>query len=225
MVAHNNYLRTSCNPAQRSPHGEGAKEVAVMVDDTPAMATDEPTVAALATGEAGQCDDADELAVAVGELLSELTGFIRQMKRGIGRMSATTRRDGIEYAAFGLLAHLVTEGPKRTTALAESVYADPSTVSRQTAALVRNGLLERQPDPEDGRASILAATPDGERVFHEHRKEHCLRMADILAHWRVADVRRLTNLLTRLNRDTNAYCQEAGYDHPDSVIELRGRRP
>ena len=196
-----------------------------MVDDTPTTAAGEATVTSLETDDRTGPDDPAELAAAVGDLLNELTGFIRQMKRGIGQMSATTRRDGIEYAAFGLLAHLVTEGPKRTTALAESVHADPSTVSRQTAVLVRHGLLERRPDPEDGRASILAATPDGERVFHEHRKEHCLRMADILAGWPVDDVRRLTNLLTRLNRDSNAYYQHAENDHQGSVIELRGRRP
>jgi len=209
----------------RQSVSNGAKEVAVVVDDTPTTAADEATVTALTTDDPPHRDDTAQRAAAVGELINELTGFIRQMKRGMVRISATTRRDGVEYAAFGLLAHLVTEGPKRTTALAESVHADPSTVSRQTAALVRHGLLERRPDPEDGRASILAATPDGERVFHEHRTEHCVRMADILAGWPVADVQRLTNLLTRLNRDSNAYYQQTEHDQPGSVIELRGRRP
>ena len=44
-------------------------------------------------------------------------------------------------------------------ALAAAVHSDPSTVSRQVAALVRAGLIERQADPEDGRASVLVPTP------------------------------------------------------------------
>jgi DNA-binding MarR family transcriptional regulator len=213
MVVHNNYLRTSCN---------GAKEVAVVADKTPTTAG-EATVTALVADDVTEAEQPGEFTDAVDQLLHQLTGFIRQMKRGIGKLSGA-RRDGVEYAAYGLLAHLVVDGPKRTTALAEAVHADPSTVSRQTAALVRHGLLERRPDPEDGRASILAATADGQRVFTEHRRDHCLRMADILANWPVSDVRRLTDLLSRLNNDANTYYQRPESDQPGSVIEMRGRR-
>ncbi|HWC84281.1 MAG TPA: MarR family transcriptional regulator [Pseudonocardiaceae bacterium] len=203
-----------------------------MVDETPTTTAGEATVTALAANETmpdqeprTPDDDAGsgEFTEAVDDLLRQLTGFVRSMKRGIGKLSGL-RRDGIEYAAYGLLAHLVVEGPRRTTALAEAVHADPSTVSRQTAALVRHGLLERRPDPEDGRASILAATPDGERVFQENRRDHCLRMAEILADWPVDDVKQLTSLLSRLNLDANAYYQHTDGDPNGAVIELRGRR-
>ena len=52
------------------------------------------------------------------------------------------------------------EGPHRSNALAEAVHSDPSTVSRQIAALVKVGYVERRPDPADGRACLLAATDE-----------------------------------------------------------------
>lgn len=140
----------------------------------------------------------------VEALTSQLMRFVGLMKRraaGFGGASA----GGIEYAAYGLLAHLVVYGPKRTTALAESVHADPSTVSRQTAALVRHGLLERRPDPVDGRASILAATPEGERVFEVNRVRVNKTMATILEEWSRPDVDRFAGLLSRLNTDLEAH--------------------
>ena len=46
--------------------------------------------------------------------------------------------------------------------------ADPSTVSRQVASLVKAGLVERQADPDDGRASILVPTELGRAKVREH---------------------------------------------------------
>ena len=72
--------------------------------------------------------------------------------------SRSTSGDGVEWAAYGLLFQLVNDGPRRSSALAETACVDPSTVSRQVAQLVKAGLVERQSDPEDGRASLLVAT-------------------------------------------------------------------
>ena len=64
----------------------------------------------------------------------------------------------VEWSAHVLLRCLAHEGPMRAGALAEMLQSDPSTVSRQVAALVKDGLLERQADPADGRASLLVLT-------------------------------------------------------------------
>lgn len=85
----------------------------------------------------------------------ELIRLIRLIERG---KVAKAREDGVERAAYVLLARLVIEGPHRSNALAEAVHSDPSTVSRQIATLVRIGYVERRPDPADGRASLLILT-------------------------------------------------------------------
>ena len=91
--------------------------------------------------------------------------------------------DGVERAAYVLLARLVLKGPRRSNALAESVHSDPSTVSRQVAGLVRAGLVERRPDPEDGRATLLAATDEGLRVFEANRDRRHREIGAMTAHW------------------------------------------
>ena len=52
---------------------------------------------------------------------------------------------------------VINDGPICASALAEMVQSDPSTISRQVAALVRDGLLKRRADPIDGRARISRA--------------------------------------------------------------------
>ena len=70
-----------------------------------------------------------------------------------------------------------------SSALAEMLQADPSTVSRQVQTLVKDGFVERRADPEDGRAALLVVTKLGEQVYADHkllRNEHYQLM---LADW------------------------------------------
>ena len=133
-------------------------------------------------------------------VLDQVVRFVRMMKRASAKF-ASQQRDGIEQAAYFLLAVLVTEGPQRTTALAETVHSDTSTVSRQVGALVRHGLVERQADPADGRACLLAPTDEGLRVFEENRKQRSQWLADVLKDWSEEDRQTLTRLFGRLNTD------------------------
>ena len=106
---------------------------------------------------------------------------------------------GIEWAAYALLFQLVSDGPKRSSALAEAVCVDPSTVSRQVAELVKAGLVERVPDPADGRASLLVATERGHVVHAARRARRVATFGRIVADWPADDVATLTDLLARFN--------------------------
>ncbi len=112
---------------------------------------------------------------------------------------AATSGDGVEWAAYGLLFQLVGGGPRRSSVLAEAACVDPSTVSRQVAQLVKAGLVERQSDPEDGRASLLVATERG-RAAYAAKQEHRERLfAHLLESWSESDAVALTELLSRFN--------------------------
>ncbi len=113
--------------------------------------------------------------------------------------SRSTSGDGVEWAAYGLLFQLVNDGPRRSSVLAETACVDPSTVSRQVAQLVRAGLVERQSDPEDGRASLLVATERGREVYTAKQKNRQRMFAQVLDGWSAEDVDALTDLLTRFN--------------------------
>jgi DNA-binding MarR family transcriptional regulator len=137
----------------------------------------------------------DDLALA-DEVSGQLIRLLRLMDRRQTQYQAE-HPDAVERATYFLLVHLVKGGPQRAGALAEAVHSDPSTISRQVAQLVRLGLVERTADPEDGRATLLAATAEGRRVFEENRRVRVERTAEMLEDWSAADRRKLAELLGR----------------------------
>jgi DNA-binding MarR family transcriptional regulator len=141
----------------------------------------------------------DELAIAdaVG---SQLIRLVRLIERKLVQYQAE-HPDAVERATYHLLVHLVKDGPRRAGSLAEAVHSDPSTISRQIGHLVRLGLVERTADPVDGRATLLAATEEGRRVFEENRRIRNERIVEMLESWSVDDRRALSELLTRFTSD------------------------
>lgn len=102
-------------------------------------------------------------------------------------------------AGYNLLACLVRSGPQHANALAAALYMDKSMISRITKHLLELSLLERRPDPHDGRAFFLAATPQASRRVDEVRARRRRELHSYLSEWDVADIRQLTALLSRLN--------------------------
>jgi DNA-binding MarR family transcriptional regulator len=121
------------------------------------------------------------------------------------RLVGMTSRAKAQFASAVVLAHLVLAGPQRTTALADAVHSDTSTVSRQVSALVQHGLVERKADPQDGRACLLVATEAGLDTFNRARAERTKHIAAMLDDWPVSDRRTLVMLLDRFNDDFENY--------------------
>ncbi|MBC8090403.1 MAG: MarR family transcriptional regulator [Pseudonocardia sp.] len=142
-------------------------------------------------------DDELDTADAVG---TQLIRLVRLIERTQAHYQAANP-DGVERATYILLVHLVKDGPQRAGALADSVHSDPSTISRQIAQLVKLGLVERTADPEDGRATLLAATVEGVRVFEENRRTRNERIAALIAHWSAAERTLFAELLSRFTTD------------------------
>jgi DNA-binding MarR family transcriptional regulator len=140
----------------------------------------------------------------VDALSSELVRLVRLVDRVRADCVAQCRGE-LEQAAYVLLSRLLTDGPQRISALAEAVHSDPSTVSRQTTQLVARGLVERRPDPQDGRAARLTPTEAGLAVHDEHRRTRNQHIAAVLTGWPTQDVRQLVALLGRLNTDFENY--------------------
>jgi DNA-binding MarR family transcriptional regulator len=108
---------------------------------------------------------------------------------------------GIDKTAMTLLGALTHIGPVRSNALAEAVYSDPSTISRQVAALVKDGLIERRADPDDGRASLLAVTDKGRELLETRHRQKSCSIARMWAHWPEGDRERFVELLERFVAD------------------------
>ncbi len=137
----------------------------------------------------------------VADLADNFIHLVRTFTKARSRWLAAAALD-VEWSAHVLLKVLHAEGSMRASALAECVQSDPSTVSRQVAALVRDGLLERRADPGDGRASLLVCTPKADAVLADHDEIRINHFVDMLAGWEHQDVTQLSVLLRRF---TDAY--------------------
>src|SRR6478609_2759565 len=91
---------------------------------------------------------ADELMADSADIGSAVVDLMRQLHGIKARLAAGPEAD---HSPLFLLVKLAHTGPQRASALADLVGADPSTVSRQVASLVKAGFVDRQADPNDGR--------------------------------------------------------------------------
>jgi DNA-binding MarR family transcriptional regulator len=127
----------------------------------------------------------------------------RTVRRSKARLLAAAGND-VESATQVLLHAVEAEGPMRASALAASVQADLSTVSRQVTALVGRGLLERQADQLDGRASLLAVTGAGRAAIAEHERGRQAFFDEVLTGWSAEELRQFAR---QMERFTTAYDQ------------------
>lgn len=90
------------------------------------------------------------------------------------------RAAGLTPARLSTLSVLVFGGARTLGELAEAEQVTAPTMSRLAAALEEEGLLRREPHPEDGRSVVLEATAEGRRLMEEGRDRRVARMADLL---------------------------------------------
>ena len=131
------------------------------------------------------------------QLAARLGDAMMGLSRQWAAVAAQLAKLGIDRTAMMLLGTLTSIGPARSNALAEAVYSDPSTISRQVAALVKDGLIERRADPDDGRASLLAVTEKGRELLETRHRQKSCSIARMWAHWPGEDRERFIELLER----------------------------
>jgi DNA-binding MarR family transcriptional regulator len=138
------------------------------------------------------------------ETRDRLTSSLAQLVRTGRHVSAraATQLYG-ELPSFGwaLLVPLERGGDQRCSALAQQVGVDVSVASRQLAVLERLGHVERRPDPQDGRASLLRLTPSGVEALAAARALRAEWSLSALSGWDESDARLLSELLDRLVAD------------------------
>ena len=147
------------------------------------------------------------------ETRDRLTSSVAQLVRAGRHVStrAATQLYG-ELPSFGwaLLVPLQRDGDQRCSALARQVGVDVSVASRQLAVLERLGYVERRPDPQDGRASLLRLTAAGAHALDATRTLRAEWALTALAGWDESEACLLSELLDRLVSDL----ETAGSGHP-----------
>lgn len=100
---------------------------------------------------------------------------------------------------YAVLSHLCPGGARRASDLASAEGADASTMSRRLAGMTERGLVERVPDPADGRAWLVRASDAGVAAFAAERRRRVALVTDRVADWNAADVHHLAELIGRLS--------------------------
>jgi DNA-binding MarR family transcriptional regulator len=137
----------------------------------------------------------------VEALADTMVDLVRTFNRSRQHWLAVAEHD-VEWSALAVLKYLHNGGPRRAGAIADHLQFDASTVSRLVASLVKDGLLERRADPEDGRASILVLTPQADAVLAEHQAARITYFAEMLTGWTPDEV---STFATALGRFTESY--------------------
>jgi DNA-binding MarR family transcriptional regulator len=137
---------------------------------------------------------------AYAALERELGVFMRRARAAADRMSRAVHPE-LDFAAYGLLVYLREHGPARPSDLAGYVGVGKATISRQLKVLEDLRLIERRPDPADGRAHLLALTGEGSRRLNAVGSARSEHFRERLSSWPEEDVRTLATLLARLNAD------------------------
>ncbi len=102
------------------------------------------------------------------------------------RQHAPRVHPGVEPGSYPILFNLVA-GPQRVSLLAEHVYSDVSTVSRQVTTLVSFGLLDKVSDPQDGRACMVSLSTDGAALVEHLKAVRGQWFAQVLHDWEPSD--------------------------------------
>jgi DNA-binding MarR family transcriptional regulator len=114
------------------------------------------------------------------------------------RFRARVDGDSVEPSQASLLYVLTTHGAMRLGDLAETLRLDASTVSRHVHQLGERGLIDREPDPEDGRARIIAISPAGRAALTHTFDQRRAFITEAMSDWSCADRDRLRDDVLRL---------------------------
>lgn len=140
--------------------------------------------------------DSDDLAVD----RQRIGAAWRELRRGASmlRFRALLYGDELEMGQVDALDLLVALGPCRMRDLADSLRVDASTATRTVARLADQGLVVREPDPDDAR-SVLVRLSDRGAAAHATMNERRRQLFDeVLGGFEPAELHQFAGLLERL---------------------------
>jgi DNA-binding MarR family transcriptional regulator len=135
---------------------------------------------------------------------------ITESQRSQRRMQRHAELD-LDSSAFVALVHLAEREPQRLARLAADLWVDPSVISRKVDLLEARGLVRREPDPSDARATLIHVTEEGSAAAMRLVRARSASIGESVADWSAEDRSRFAKLLERFIDDVTAR-----YDRDDS---------
>jgi DNA-binding MarR family transcriptional regulator len=105
----------------------------------------------------------------------------------------------MQTAGYLVLRYVMANEPIRSSDVASALSMDKSAVSRQLTVLRDSGLVDTQPDPGDGRATLVVASAKAHERLDEFRVELKSDYRRVLADWDAAEIADFARLLQKFN--------------------------
>ncbi|HWU21780.1 MAG TPA: MarR family transcriptional regulator [Nocardioides sp.] len=136
--------------------------------------------------------------VALGALESEIGALLGRARRVVAERARMLHPD-LQAGSYLILGYVRQNGPLRATDIGEAFAIDKGSISRHVQQLIDLDLVERQPDPQDGRAFLLTATEHGcaqlDRIAAVRRDLLQAKMSD----WSARELNDFVAALARYN--------------------------
>jgi len=99
--------------------------------------------------------------------MASATSIMRVQQLLLGDFDATVGRHGLTFARYEALVLLAfsRSGSLSMSKIGERLMVHPTSVTNIVQRLVGQGLVERDPNPDDGRGKLATITPAGRRVM------------------------------------------------------------
>jgi DNA-binding MarR family transcriptional regulator len=107
------------------------------------------------------------------------------------RLSSSGRSN---FSALSVLHTLSRVGPCRLSDLVRTEQIKKPALTSALAKLERDGLIERRPDPRDGRASMLSLTAEGQSIVSRRQAVRAERLRSLIDRLSPADRTRLLSI-------------------------------
>jgi DNA-binding MarR family transcriptional regulator len=134
--------------------------------------------------------------------VSEVAGALRVSVGLLVRRLRQLKAEGaLTLPESSALARLDRGGSATSSDLARQEQISPQSMGATLAGLEARGLVERRPDPADGRRAVMSITPPGQQVLRYRRDESTRRLAQALsAGFSSAEVDQLMAVVPLLDR-------------------------
>lgn len=112
------------------------------------------------------------------QVANDLAGVVGRLLR---RLRSSSSESLLTPTQRSVLARLEDGGPATTAALARAEFVRPQSMRLTLGALEEQGLVERAPDPDDGRKSVMSITGDGRTTLAQVRAAKRNWLAEAIA--------------------------------------------
>jgi DNA-binding MarR family transcriptional regulator len=114
--------------------------------------------------------------------VTDVAGALRASIGLLLRRLRQVQADGeLTLPESAALTRLDRGGPSTASALARLEQISPQSMGATLGALEARGLVERRPDPQDGRRVVLSVTDSGRQALQDKRNARTERLAKALS--------------------------------------------